>query len=81
MHEEKLIKEFKQQAKIPGFEQGKHLIVWCSRYAKDLKQELKQRSSPRHQEGVAGADLEVFNIVDMDDGEILSGQAASIILP
>ena len=80
LHEEKLIKEFKQQAKIPGFRAGKALdSMLRSRYAKDLKQELKQRVvAQAHQEGVAGADLEVFNIVDMDDGEILSGQAASI---
>ena len=80
LHEEKLVKEFKQQAKIPGFRAGKAPDSMVrSRFAKDLKQELKQRVvSQAHQEGVAGADLEVFNIVDMDDGEILSGQAASI---
>ena len=80
LHEEKLVKEFKQQAKIPGFRAGKAPDRMVrSRFAKDLKQELKKRVvSQAHQEGVAGADLEVFNIVDMDDGEILSGQAASI---
>ena len=78
--EEKLLKEFKQQAKIPGFRGGKAPDSMVrSRYAKELKQELKQRVVARaHQEGVAGADLEVFNIVDMDDGEISSGQSVNI---
>jgi trigger factor len=44
-----------------------------------MKQELKQRVvSQAHQDGVAVADFEVFNIVDMDDGEIVSGQEATI---
>ena len=80
VHEEKLLKEFKQQAKIPGFRAGKAPDSMVrSRFAKDMKQELKQRVvSQAHQEGVAVADFEVFNIVDMDDGEIVSGQEATI---
>ena len=78
--EEKLLKEFKLQAKIPGFRGGKAPDSMVrSRYAKELKQELKKRVVARaHQEGVAGADFEVFNIVDMDDGEISSGQSVNI---
>ena len=80
VHEEKLLKEFKQQAKIPGFRAGKAPDSMVrSRFAKDMKQELRQRVvSQAHQEGVAVADFEVFNIVDMDDGEIVSGQEATI---
>lgn len=80
MHEAKLLKEFKQQAKIPGFRAGKAPDSMVrSRFAKDMKQELKQRVvSQAHQDGVAVADFEVFNIVDMDDGEIVSGQEATI---
>ena len=80
VHEAKLLKEFKQQAKIPGFRAGKAPDSMVrSRFAKDMKQELKQRVvSQAHQEGVAVADFEVFNIVDMDDGEIVSGQEATI---
>ena len=80
VHEEKLLKEFKQQAKIPGFRAGKAPDSMVrSRFAKDMKQELKQRVvSQAHQDGVAVADFEVFNIVDMDDGEIVSGQEATI---
>lgn len=80
VHEAKLLKEFKQQAKIPGFRAGKAPDSMVrSRFAKDMKQELKQRVvSQAHQDGVAVADFEVFNIVDMDDGEIVSGQEATI---
>lgn len=80
VHEAKLLKEFKQQAKIPGFRAGKAPdSMVLSRFAKDIKQELKQRVvSQAHQEGVAVADFEVFNLVDMDDGEIVSGQEATI---
>ena len=80
VHEAKLLKEFKQQAKMPGFRAGKAPDSMVrSRFAKDMKQELKQRVvSQAHQDGVAVADFEVFNIVDMDDGEIVSGQEATI---
>lgn len=78
--EAKLIKDFQHQAKIPGFRPGKapeNMVR--SRFAKDIQQELKQRIiSQAHQEGVAGADFEVFTIVELEEGEITSGQDAVI---
>ena len=78
--EAKLIKDFQRQAKIPGFRPGKapeNMVR--SRFAKDIQQELKQRViSQAHQEGVAGADFEVFTIVELEEGEITSGQGAVI---
>ena len=78
--EAKLIKDFQRQAKIPGFRPGKapeNMVR--SRFAKDIQQELKQRIiSQAHQEGVAGADFEVFTIVELEEGEITSGQDAVI---
>ena len=78
--EAKLIKDFQRQAKIPGFRPGKapeNMVR--SRFAKDIQQELKQRViSQAHQEGVAGADFEVFTIVELEEGEITSGQDAVI---
>ena len=72
--EASLVKDFQRQAKIPGFRPGKapeNMVR--SRYAKELKDELKQRViSKAHQEGVVGAEFEVFNIVDLDEGEISS---------
>jgi len=78
--EAKLIKDFQRQAKIPGFRPGKapeNMVR--SRFAKDIQQELKQRIiSQAHQDGVAGADFEVFTIVELEEGEITSGQDAVI---
>ena len=78
--EAKLIKDFQRQAKIPGFRPGKapeNMVR--SRFAKDIQQELKQRViSQAHQEGVADADFEVFTIVELEEGEITSGQDAVI---
>jgi trigger factor len=78
--EAKLIKDFQRQAKIPGFRPGKAPEKMVrQRFAKDIKQELKQRVvSQAHQEGVAGADFEVFSIVELDEGEIAGGQDAVV---
>lgn len=78
--EAKLIKDFQGQAKIPGFRPGKapeNMVR--ARFAKDIKAELKQRIlSQAHQEGVGGADFEVFNIVDLEEGEISPDKAVTL---
>lgn len=78
--EAKLIKDFQRQAKIPGFRPGKapeNMVR--TRFAKDIAQELKQRVvSQAHQEGVVGADFEVFTIVELNEGEIAGGQDAVV---
>ena len=78
--EAKLIKDFQRQAKIPGFRPGKapeNMVR--QRFAKDIQEELKQRVvSQAHQEGVAGAEFEVFTIVELDEGEVKGGQEATI---
>ena len=78
--EAKLIKDFQRQAKIPGFRPGKapeNMVR--QRFAKDIQQELKQRVvSQAHQEGVAGAEFDVFTIVELDEGEVKGGQEATI---
>ena len=78
--EAKLINDFQRQAKIPGFRPGKApKNMVRQRFAKDIQQELKQRVvSQAHQEGVAGAEFEVFNIVELDEGEVKGGQGATI---
>lgn len=78
--ESKLIKDFQSQAKIPGFRPGKapeNMVR--TRFAKDIQNELKQRVvSQAHQEGVASADFEVFNIVDLSEGEIVAGKDTTV---
>ncbi|MFU8848661.1 MAG: trigger factor [Opitutales bacterium] len=75
-----LVKDFQRQAKIPGFRPGKapeKMVL--ARFGKDIRQELKQRViSKAHQEGVVGADFEVFNIVDLEEGEIAPGAGATV---
>lgn len=79
--ESRLIKDFQREAKIPGFRPGKapeNMVR--SRYAKELKQELQQRViSQAHQEGVAKAEIDIFNIVDLEQGEIAADQDASLV--
>jgi len=78
--EKKLIQDFQRQAKIPGFRPGKapeNMVR--SRFAKEIRQELKQQViSNAHKEGVQGADFEVFNLVDLDEGEIAPNAEATI---
>jgi trigger factor len=75
-----LIKDFQRQAKIPGFRPGKAPVNMVrARYAKDLKQELQQRVvSKAHQEGVAGSDINIFNVVELNEGEIAPDKDASV---
>lgn len=78
--ENKLIRDFQSQAKIPGFRPGKAPEKMVrSRFAKDIQQELKQRViSQAHQEGVGGSEIDVFNIVDLEEGVIAAGSEAKI---
>lgn len=70
-----LVKDFQRQAKIPGFRPGKAPEKMVrSRFAKDIKNELKQRViSKAHQDGLVASDVEVYNIVDLNEVEIASG--------
>jgi trigger factor len=79
--ENKLVKDYQRQAKIPGFRPGKAPEKMLrARFGKDIQQELKQRViSQAHKEGVGGADFEVFNIVDLQEGEITPGVEATVI--
>ena len=78
--ESKLIQDFKRQAKVPGFRPGKapeNMIRM--RYAKDIAGELKSRVvSAAHQDGVLKSDVDIYGIVELDEGEIRSGQDAKL---
>lgn len=78
--ENKLVKDFQRQAKIPGFRPGKAPEKMVrARFGKDIQQELKQRViSQAHQEGVSGGDFEVFNIVNLDEGQVAPGAEATM---
>jgi trigger factor len=78
--EAQVIKDFQSEAKIQGFRPGKapeNMVRM--RYAKELKQELKQRViSKAHEAGVAKADFEIFGIVDLNEGEISATSDATL---
>ena len=49
------------------------------RYAKDIAGELKSRVvSAAHQDGVLKSDVDIYGIVELDEGEIRSGQDAKL---
>ena len=79
-YEQKLVKEFQKKAKIPGFRNGKapeNMVR--TRFAKDIANELKSRVvSNAHQQGVALSGLNVFGVIDLDEGEIDSKKGATI---
>ena len=79
-YEQKLVKDFQKQAKIPGFRNGKapeNMVR--TRFAKDIANELKSRVvSSAHQQGVSGSDMNVYGVVDLDEGEIDSKKGATI---
>lgn len=78
--EAKLLKDFQRQAKVPGFRPGKapeNMIR--TRYAKDIASELKSRVvSAAHQDGVLQSGVDIFGIVELDEGEIASGKKAKL---
>lgn len=75
-----LVKDFQSKVKVPGFRPGKAPEAMVrSRFAKEIKGELSQRLvSQAHQDAVAKADFEVFNIVDLDAGTVAAGAEAEI---
>ncbi|MEC8650299.1 MAG: trigger factor [Verrucomicrobiota bacterium] len=79
-YEQKLVKDFQKQAKIPGFRNGKapeNMVR--TRFAKDIASELKSRVvASAHQQGVSGSDMNVYGVVDLDEGEIDSKKGATI---
>lgn len=79
--EAKLVRDFQQQAKIPGFRPGKAPEKMVrTRFAKEIKGQLKQNVvSKAHEEGVAQADFEVFTIVDVQEGEDIAGDKDAVI--
>ncbi len=75
-----LIKDFVKHAKIPGFRPGKVPVQMIqSRYASQLDDELKRTIiSDAYKQGVEKADLEIYSVVDIDEGEIAEKAPANL---
>lgn len=71
-----LLKQFSQQAKIPGFRPGKAPANMIrQRFGKQIKDELRQRViSKAYQDGTKEANLNLINVVDLADAEVAADQ-------
>ncbi len=78
--EAQLVRDFQGQAKVPGFRPGKAPEKMVrTRFAKDIANELKTRIvSKAHKAGVSGSELNIYGIVELDEGQIAVGREASV---
>jgi trigger factor len=76
-----LIKEFSKQVKIPGFRPGKvpvHMIE--SRFKKELQNELNRSLiGEAYEKAVTKSDLDVFALVNVDEGEFEAGKEGQVV--
>ena len=75
-----VVTEFSQHASLPGFRKGKaNVNMVRTRYAKDIKKELKQRLVQKaHQEGIAQSEDRVFSRVEVDTDGIDAKEATKV---
>ncbi|QXD22538.1 trigger factor [Opitutia bacterium ISCC 51] len=80
IEQKKLLGQFSQQVRIPGFRPGKAPeAMILKKYGKDVAEELKRKVvSEAYEKVTKHDDFKVFNIVDMKEGDIESGKDASI---
>jgi len=78
--ESKLLKQFVQQVKVPGFRPGKvPASMVRQRFSKQLAAELKQSIVRRaYQEGSKESKLDLVQVVDLKDGEVSAGSEALV---
>ncbi|MEQ9823710.1 MAG: trigger factor [Puniceicoccaceae bacterium] len=76
-----LVKEFCKQIKMPGFRPGKvPLPLIEKRHAKDIAAELNRALiNEAYKEGVLKTELEIFTIVDVEEGEFTDGEAGKVV--
>jgi len=75
-----VVAEFSRLARIPGFRPGKApAAMVVKRFAKDIEGEFKQKVTAKaYREGLEQSKLDVINLVDLDDGAIAPGAAATL---
>ncbi|MCZ6671864.1 MAG: trigger factor [Verrucomicrobia bacterium] len=78
--QKKLIGQFSLQARIPGFRPGKAPAAMILRkYGKDVEEELKRKVISTAYDMVNKEDsIKIYNIVDLQEGDIELGKNASI---
>ncbi|MBP6864792.1 MAG: trigger factor [Candidatus Didemnitutus sp.] len=77
---QKLVGEFAQQVRLPGFRPGKAPLAMVEkRFAKDLKEEFKGRIvSQAYRKGLEDSKVDVISIVDVSEGEFAPNAAAEV---
>lgn len=77
---QKLLGEFTQQVRLPGFRPGKAPAAMVEkRFAKDLKEEFKGRVvSQAYRQGLEQSKVEVISIVDVSEGEFAPNAPAEV---
>lgn len=80
VEQKKLLGQFAQQVRIPGFRQGKApASIIMNKYGKDVAEELKRKViSEAYEQVTKEDDFKVYNIVEMNEGDIEVGKDASI---
>ncbi len=75
-----VIVEYTRQARLPGFRPGHApAAMIAKRFAKDIAEEFKQKVIARaYRGGLEQHKLEVLNVVDVKEGEIAPGTAATV---
>ena len=76
-----LVKEFCKQVKIPGFRPGKVPVNLIEkRHAKDIENELNRSLiNEAYQDGVQKSELDVFAVVNVEEGEFTNGEAGKVV--
>lgn len=77
-----VVKEYTQLARIPGFRPGKApAAVVAKRFAKEIGDEFKQKVVAKtYRDGLEQQKLDVLTIVNVEPGEIKTGQAATVTI-
>lgn len=75
-----ILAEFARQVKIPGFRSGKaDPKMVRSRYAKEIRKELKQRLVQKsHEEGLSQVEYKIFRIIEIETGTIEPSTGATL---
>ncbi len=77
-----VVKEYTQLARIPGFRPGKApASVVAKRFAKEIGDEFKQKVVAKtYRDGLEQQKLDVLNIVNVEPGEIKTGQPVTVTI-
>ncbi|MCX6952256.1 MAG: trigger factor [Verrucomicrobia bacterium] len=77
-----VVSEFAKQARIPGFRPGKAPAdMIARRFAKEIAEEFKQKVVAKaYRSGLEQEKLDVLNVVNLEEGTIAKGAAATITI-